>query len=385
MPAEIGHEACKLTITAAIDDLERFGVIRELILELAAPALGTLEHQRRIKLVRAFVDPLAEPFSARLPECGFQQLAVLDEDHFPTEILEEPGHLHEELIGDHRVQALAVVVHDPPAVLEAVLPVLQQRLVDVALVHLGVAHEGDQTPFRPVLGPALGVHVILHEAGEACGGNAQPHRARRKVDVGRILRARGIGLHAAKGAKILQLAEILVAQQILDGMEDRAGVRLDRDPVLRPQHVEVERRHERRQRRRRGLMSPHLQAVAPIHLVIGVVDHVSRKPQDLALQLAQHGERRFAVAAHLSRDDVLHDPPRLHLTFPRRARIPRRPWRRFANFARNIGDLDRSSYKIGTTCKKSPLPHSTSSTGACWQSCRRTAGSRRRSWPSAWA
>ena len=43
----------------------------------------------------------------------------------------------------------------------------------------------------------------------------------------------GIGLRAAERAEALQLLARLAAEQVLDGVEDRAGVRLDRDAVLR--------------------------------------------------------------------------------------------------------------------------------------------------------
>ena len=59
-------------------------------------------------------------------------------------------HLHEQAVRHHRVEALAVVVDHPPAVLEAVLPVFEQRLVDVALVDLGIAHQRDHAPLGPV-------------------------------------------------------------------------------------------------------------------------------------------------------------------------------------------------------------------------------------------
>jgi hypothetical protein len=37
-------------------------------------------------------------------------------------------------------------------------------------------------------------------------------------------------------------------------------------------------------------MPPHLEAVAAIHFMIGVMDHIAGDPQHLALQLAQNGE-----------------------------------------------------------------------------------------------
>ncbi len=184
-------------------------------------------------------------------------------------------------------EALAVVVDHPPAVFEAVLPVFQERLVHVALVDLGIAHERHHAPLGPTRAPALGVHVVLHQAGEARGGDAETHRARGEVHVIGVLRARGIGLGAAEGAEALELVQRLVAEQVLDGVEHRARVRLDRHAVLGPQDVEVERRHQRDERGRGCLVSADLEAVAAVHLVVGVVDHVGGEPQHLALELAQ--------------------------------------------------------------------------------------------------
>src|SRR3546814_14292031 len=67
-----------------------------------------------------------------------------------------------------------------------------------------------------------------------------------EIDIVRVLGARGIGLRAAERPEPLQLLTGLIAEEILDGMEYRAGVRLDGDPVLRPQDVEIERSEERR-------------------------------------------------------------------------------------------------------------------------------------------
>lgn len=53
-------------------------------------------------------------------------------------------------------------------------------------------------------------------------------------------------------------------------------------------------------------MPANLQPVAAVYLVIGMVDHVGREPQDFALKLAQHRERRAPVAASDSRNAVLH-------------------------------------------------------------------------------
>ena len=68
-------------------------------------------------MVGAVVDPLLEALATGLREGALQELAVLEQHDLPAQVLEQAGHLHEQAVGDHRVEALAVVVDDPPAVL----------------------------------------------------------------------------------------------------------------------------------------------------------------------------------------------------------------------------------------------------------------------------
>ena len=91
-------------------------------------------------------------------------------------------------------------------------------------------------------------------------------------------------------AEVLELVPGLLAEQILDRVEVRRGVRLDRDAILRPQHAEVERRHDGRERGRRGLMAADLQPVGVLAHMVGVVDGPARQPQHLALELARMRE-----------------------------------------------------------------------------------------------
>src|SRR3546814_2631463 len=67
-------------------------------------------------------------------------------------------------------------------------------------------------------------------------------------------------------------------------MIDRAGVRLDGDPVLRPQHVEIQRRHQGGHGGAGRLVAADLQAVAAVAYVVGVVDRPHGMPEHLALQ-----------------------------------------------------------------------------------------------------
>src|SRR4029078_2127095 len=74
----------------------------------------------------------------------------------------------------------------------------------------------------------------------------------------------------------------------MKGVEDRAGVWLDRDTILRPQNVEIERRHDGRERSARGLVTADFQTVFVLAQVIRVMDHPDRKPENLALESTKH-------------------------------------------------------------------------------------------------
>ena len=300
MPAEVRHQAREPGIVVPAHDVERVGMDGEVFFELAPPGRAALEDERRVEQVGAVVDPLLEALTAGLGEGPLQQLAVLDQHHLPAEVVEQPGHLHEQAVRDDRVEALAVVVDHPPAVGEPVLPVLEQGLVHVAFVDLGIAHDADHPALRPIRAPALRVHVVLDEAGKAGDRHAETDRAGGEIDVAGVLGARGIRLRAAETAEVLQLVERLVAEQVLDGVEHGARMRLHGHPVLGPQHVEIERRHQRHQRGRRGLVPAHLQAVAAVDLVVGVMDHVGGEPQHLALELPQHVECGVIAWHHAS-------------------------------------------------------------------------------------
>src|SRR6185312_2119280 len=83
---------------------------------------AALEHQRRIELVRTAVDPLPQGVAAGLAERRLLQRAVFQDHHVPAEVLEELLVALPQALAHHGVEALAVVVDDPPAVAQALLP-----------------------------------------------------------------------------------------------------------------------------------------------------------------------------------------------------------------------------------------------------------------------
>ena len=174
---------------------------------------------------------------------------------------------------------LTVVVDYPPDVAHIVLPSLEQGLVHVAFVEFGVADERDHATLEGIVGAEpLCPYIVLGEAGKQRHGDAETDRAGGEIDVVGVLSARGIGLRPAQRAEPFQLLLRLPAQQILDCVKHRARVRLDGDPIGRAQNIEIERRHQRDQRRRGGLMAADLHAVAVRPDEVRMMDHPGAEP-----------------------------------------------------------------------------------------------------------
>ncbi len=285
--AEIGHQLQQFVVAAPLDQLRHLALVADLVAQMLAERSAALEAQRRIHLVRAGIDPAPQRLAAGFGKRRLHQPAVFHDHHVPAEIAEHGFEFLPQPFAHHGVEALAVVVDHPPGVAQAVLPALQQRLEDIALVHLGVADQRDHPPFGAVLHPAMRLDVILHQRGEQGLRHAEADRAGGEIDVVGVLGARRIGLRALEAAEIFQLVAGLVAEQILDGVKHRAGMRLHRDAVFRPQHREIQRRHDGGERRRRGLMAADLQAVDIGPDVVGVMDGPGRQPQHLAGQRRQ--------------------------------------------------------------------------------------------------
>ena len=64
----------------------------------------------------------------------------------------------------------------------------------------------------------------------------------------------------------------------MDRVQHRPGVRLDRDAVVRPERMEIERGHDRGHRGAARLVPADLQPVGALADVVGVVDGPGRQP-----------------------------------------------------------------------------------------------------------
>src|SRR5262249_45742212 len=234
--------------------------------------------------------PVAHSLAPRFAEGLLHWRAVFEDDHVPAEGLKQRLIARPQALADHRIEALAVVIDDPPAIAQALLPALEDGLEDVAFVELGVADQRDHAAFGSLQPPAMRPHIILNQPREQRLRDAESHRARREVDVVYILAARGIALRALIAAKILELLPGLPVEQILDRVIDRACVRLDCDAVLRAQHAEIKRGHDGCERGGGGLVSADLHAVDVLTQVVSVMDGPAREPQHLFLELVQYRE-----------------------------------------------------------------------------------------------
>jgi len=288
---QIGHQARELVVAARLDQPRDVALVAEVVEQPLAPGRAALEHQGRIELVGAAVDPVAQARAARFREGRLLQRAVLQDDDVPAEGAKQLFVAFPQALAHHRVEALPVVVDDPPAIAQALLPAFQHGLEDVALVELGVAHQRHHAAFRALEPPAMRPHIILHQRSEQRLRHPETDRPGGEIDVVDVLGARRIALRALVGAKAFELVAGLPAEQILDGMKVRTRMRLHGHAVLRLEHGEIERRHDGGERGGRRLVPADLEAVLARPQVVGVVDGPGGEPQHLLLERAQQRER----------------------------------------------------------------------------------------------
>jgi len=64
-------------------------------------------------------------------------------------------------------------------------------------------------------------------------------------------------------------------------------MRLHRDTILRPQHIEIQRRHDGRERGGRRLMAANLHLACLAHM-IGLMNRPGRQPQNAPFEFGEH-------------------------------------------------------------------------------------------------
>src|SRR5262249_32738664 len=89
VPAEIVHQGRQLGVAALFDQPADVALVANLVIETLPPCRPARKNERRVKLVRAVVVPLAQCLAARLLERCLLQRAILENDDLPSEIIEE--------------------------------------------------------------------------------------------------------------------------------------------------------------------------------------------------------------------------------------------------------------------------------------------------------
>ena len=211
-------------------------------------------------------------------EQALEPAAVLDGDHLPAGRLEHPGEAAERDVGHHAVERLAVQVHHPEHLAEARDPGVGDRLPDGALVELGVAEQRDLAAARRRVEAVVLEVAARHGAPDRRGG-ADADGAGGVVDRVGVLRPARVALQPAEGPQRLEVGPLEAAEQVVDGVQHRRGVRLHRDAVLGAQLGEPERRHQAHHRGARRLVAAHLHPGAVLAHAVGVVDDRGGEPE----------------------------------------------------------------------------------------------------------
>ena len=147
--------------------------------------------------------------------------------------------------GDDAVEALAVEVDDPDHVAEALERRVGDGLPHVALVELGVADEGDEAGVGPVAPKWASMYRRVAAANSGATAPSPTEPVEKSNTSGSFVRAR-VGLQAAELAQAREVAAVELAGEVLDGVEDGRGVRLDGDLVVAVEVTEPQRRHDAR-------------------------------------------------------------------------------------------------------------------------------------------
>jgi hypothetical protein len=282
MAAEVGEQRRERLVVIVFDE---GGILPELGFDALPPRRTALVMQRRELVVRKPLEPVLQRLVLR--QHRRQLLAVAQLDHTPAAASEDLIEPLEHSIGARRIEALAIVVDDPPQVADVVLRALDDRFVDIALVELGITDQRDEAAAILLVQPAVRAQIILHQAGEERDRDAEPDGARREVDRDLVLGPARIGLRAAEAAEILQRLARLTAEQIMYGMKDRSAVRLHRDAIVGPERMEIERRHDRGHRRAARLMPADLQPVLVLADMVGMMNGPGRQPAQPLLERLQ--------------------------------------------------------------------------------------------------
>ena len=208
------------------------------------------------------------------------------------------------------VEGLPVAVDDPQHVAQPGRDGIGHRLPHAALVQFGVAEQRDEPAALPR--PEVLVDVATGDGGEQRRDGPQPERARREVDPVGVAGPARVRLEAATRPEPREVAPVQPAEQVLDRVVHRGGVRLDADAVGTVEVGEVQRCHRRDQAGAARLMPADRNTVPAVALAVGRVDHADGEPQDPVRDLVQHVRVRAAGAWVAHGSGIPAEPPGRH-------------------------------------------------------------------------
>ena len=199
----------------------------------------------------------------------------------PAGGLEVSGPLLEAHPRNHSVQRLSVEVDHPHDVAQALGGRIGDRLPDVALIEFGVTDHGDVARGRPI--SEVRIDVSTRRGSKQRGRGPEPDGSGGKVDRVGVFCPGGIRLQAPLRPQRGQVGPVQISHQVLDGVEDRGSMRLDRDAVVAVEVMQEECGHHADDRRTRGLVSPYFHTVDVGAFVVCVINHAHREPEHAAL------------------------------------------------------------------------------------------------------
>src|SRR5678816_1070909 len=103
-----------------IEQFPDSGCVAEIVRELGAPCPAALVGECGVARVWTLIDPLAKRLTAAAGKRLLEERAVFQGDDVPVHAVEYRVHAMEDAVADHRVEALAVVVDDPPQLADVV-------------------------------------------------------------------------------------------------------------------------------------------------------------------------------------------------------------------------------------------------------------------------
>ena len=219
---QIAHQRVQIRVVVVRQQVANARCVSDVAQDLGAPCAAALKGKRGIEGVGTVVDPFAKRAAAGAFEGVAHEAAVFERYDVPARRAKDAIDQAIQVVGNHAVEALAIVVDDPPAVPKVVFPTFPKRFVDAALIHFGVADQGHHSAPGTALGQKGAVaRVFLRHRGEDRESGTESHGTRGNIDVVVILGPGRITLGAAQCAVLLQRRPILPSEQILNGVEHR--------------------------------------------------------------------------------------------------------------------------------------------------------------------